>query len=1018
MKDTNEVGVQSASSSSTRSALETDPQGIATPGSRSRSAALNSTAAAVVFDWDGTAVAERGRAADQVRRRVEQLCAKGVHVAVVSGTHVGNVDGQLAARPEGPGTLLLALNRGSELYQVTQNGPVLVHRQDEDPETTAQLDEAAAHAAAVLNERGLDVQVVDKRLNRRKIDLIPGPEWHDPPKSKFSELERAVSARLRRHGIGSIADVARIASGEARRCGLDDPRVTSDAKHVEIGVTDKSDSMRAVLAQLDDLGVGPGLVLLVGDEFGDVGGVPGSDSRMLLPDAPTMTVVSVGNEPGGVPVGVRHLQGGPRVFLALLDEQLLRARHLRVPTVDADARWILRESGSDPFRHRVTETLFTIASGGVATRGSVEETDPLGHALVLASGVYRGDLPVDGLLAGPIWTGLDLAPEPAEDVRVLDMRTGILYREEIAEGGHPMRSMRFASLTKPGVMAMRVEAEAGRLQPTPALELPGPEDAAAAPVRSGRWAATLGRSGGGIAALSSETHGRDANVQTLQRLVATVAEPRVAPRRADAAHRLSAALGAGFERLLAEHRAAWAHRWRAVDVSIPDDPEAELAFRFVLFQLWSLTGASPELAVGARGLSGAAYSGHVFWDADVFLLPAMMTIDPSAASAMVRYRLNRMPQALERARSCGRAGARFPWESALTGDDVTPTSGFLGGREVPILTGELEEHITADVAWAVVRRATWCNEAGTLAADERRLLVETARYWESRATAGLDGRLHIVGVIGPDEYHERVDDNAFTNVMARWNLREACRRAGSDAQPDERAAWDQVAASLVDGYDPETGRHEQFAGYYDLETLLVRDLAPPPVAADILAGRDRIAHSQVIKQPDVLMLHHLVPGEVAPGSLVADLDFYHPRTAHGSSLSPAVAALVLARGGRPDEALELLRVALNLDLEDRGGTTASGLHVGAAGGAWQALLFGVLGVDVRDGVLHLDPKLPAKWHRVDVRFRCLGSDVRVSARSAYMTVSSSRPMSVCRSAGAVVRVDGGHQERVLERGSR
>ena len=129
--------------------------------------------------------------------------------------------------------------------------------------------------------------------------------------------------------------------------------------------------------------------------------------------------------------------------------------------------------------------------------------------------------------------------------------------------------------------------------------------------------------------------------------------------------------------------------------------------RFALFQLWCAIKARGELAVGARGLSGTGYSGHVFWDADVFMLPAVVAMDPAAAAAMVRYRLRRLDAARARARAAGLRGARFPWESAASGEDVTPASGRLGGRRVPILTGQLEEHITADVAWAAAHYASW-----------------------------------------------------------------------------------------------------------------------------------------------------------------------------------------------------------------------------------------------------------------------------------------------------------------------
>ncbi len=149
----------------------------------------------------------------------------------------------------------------------------------------------------------------------------------------------------------------------------------------------------------------------------------------------------------------------------------------------------------------------------------------------------------------------------------------------------------------------------------------------------------------------------------------------------------------------------------------------------------------------------------------------------------------------------------------------------------------------------------------------RDLLVETARYWAGRVRLDPEGRGHLYGVMGPDEYHEVVDDNAYTNVMARWNLRTGAAilaRSGGDA---EVAAWRELADSLVDGWSPETGIYEQFAGYFDLEPLLMSEVAPPPVAVDLLLGPTRVAGSQLLKQADVLMLHHLVPEETVAGSL-------------------------------------------------------------------------------------------------------------------------------------------------------
>ncbi len=735
-------------------------------------------------------------------------------------------------------------------------------------------------------------------------------------------------------------------------------------------------TMRGIVTALARQGVGPGLLLLVGSQFGMPGGRPGPDSPLLVPEAARVFAVSVGPEPAGVPAGVTHLGGGSRMLLALLDEQVRRRARQRVPEVDEDPAWIVSETGPGPLRRRVTESLATLGAWGMATRGSVEEAVPGAQPMVLAAGVYDGAGSGQHLLPGPLWTHLAVEPSPARDRRVLDLRTGVLERTELAVGACPLRTLRLASITVPGVVAMRAEAAAARLpRPRHPLRRPSGAEMTAGRQDGTYWARVDSDRGAGIAAAAVERTRRDGAVRTVQRMAAYASSGRHRPDLRPAVDALRAADSTGFDWLLADHRAAWARRWEAVDVQVRGDPEAQLALRFALFQLWCAIKAHGELPVGARGVSGTGYSGHVFWDADVFMLPAVAAMDPAAAAAMIRYRLRRLGAARARARAAGLRGARFPWESAATGDDVTPASGRLGGRRIPILTGPLEEHITADVAWAAMHYASW---TGLRTPAVRPLLAETARYWASRCRLDAAGRAHIDGVIGPDEYHERVNDNAFTNVMARWNLRAAADAADQYRMaPEEAGLWRDLAARIVDGYDPATGRYEQFTGYFALEPLLVKDVAAPPVAADLLLGRDRVSGSQLIKQPDVLMLHHLVPDQVEPGSLGPNLDYYDPRTAHGSSLSPAITASLLARAGRPDEALAMLRVALALDLDDLTGTTGTGLHMANMGGIWQAVVAGLAGARVQAGVLTVDPVLPSAWDGLQLRFRCLGRKVRL-----------------------------------------
>jgi len=338
---------------------------------------------------------------------------------------------------------------------------------------------------------------------------------------------------------------------------------------------------------------------------------------------------------------------------------------------------------------------------------------------------------------------------------------------------------------------------------------------------------------------------------------------------------------------------------------------------------------------------------------------------------MLEYRLRRLPAALEAARLLGRAGTRFPWESAADGVDVTPGSARLASGElVRIRTGELEEHIVGDVAWAAACYVDWTGDTAFERGPGRPLFVETARYWASRVRFDADGRAHVYGVIGPDEYHEPVDDNAFTNVLARWNLRRAAGLPGIEEA--ERTRWLAVAEALVDGYDRASGIYEQFSGFFELEPLVIEEIAPRrPIAADLLLGAERTRGAQVLKQPDVLMLHHLLPDEVAAGSLVPNLDFYEPRTAHGSSLSPAITASVLARAGRYRPALESLRIAARMDLDDLTGSTAGGLHLATMGGLWQALVFGFAGVRPAGGRLRVEPRLPQEWNALELclRFR-------------------------------------------------
>jgi trehalose/maltose hydrolase-like predicted phosphorylase len=469
----------------------------------------------------------------------------------------------------------------------------------------------------------------------------------------------------------------------------------------------------------------------------------------------------------------------------------------------------------------------------------------------------------------------------------------------------------------------------------------------------------------------------------------------------------------GWRAVVAAHEAAWDARWIASDVLIEGDDESQRAIRFAVYHLTS--AANPEddrVSIGARALTGDAYLGHVFWDTEIYLLPFYTAVWPEAARALLMYRYHTLRGAREKAAHFGFKGALYAWESADTGMETTPERVVLSdGAVVEILTGKMEHHISADVAYAVWQycRATGDDDFFLRAGAE--ILLDTARFWASRAVAEADGRRHIRHVIGPDEYHEDVDDNAFTNVMARRNIARALEalellqarwpdQAGALRQKlalddDELADWRDAMARIVIGLDPTTGIYEQFAGFHALEPLDLAAYAERTAPIDVVIGRERTQRSQVVKQADVVALMALLPGEFPGAAAERNFRHYEPRCAHGSSLSAGMHALVAARLGDPEMALRYLRetAATDLDLDPN---SAGGVRIAGLGALWQAVMLGFAGLDLRGDMLGIDPKLPPLWHglsfRVCWRGRSIG--IRIADRTVEATLVQGQPMDM------------------------
>ena len=712
---------------------------------------------------------------------------------------------------------------------------------------------------------------------------------------------------------------------------------------------------------------------------------------------------------------VDPLSGGPAGSPELLAREAAQPWVELPVTPTDDPEWIFVEEGFTPAREHELESLLAIGNGYVGSRGSLAEGSALSAPATFVAGVFDSEAgSVPGLTPTADWTRLsgtiDGQPlrldrgQNLEHRRILDMRQGILWREwrHQDEAGRitRLRALRLVSLADRHLLVQCVtitpENFSGGLfidailtGPAVRVTAGGTMVAMAVARRvtdpTGRWTPSPELVDG-----RQSLELRLGETYRLDRIVALhtsrdKGEPRETARR-HAERAIEDVAG-----VISEHTDAWLARWQASDLRIEGDLAAQRALRFAIYHL--LSAANPQddrVSIGARGLSGTAYKGHVFWDTDIFMLPFFILTYPEAARALVMYRYHTLSAARAKASRLGYRGALYAWESADSGEEATPPFGVApDGEVIQFLTGEQEQHISADVAFGVWSYWQATGDDRFLVEAGAEILIETARFWESRVEREEDGRYHIRGVIGPDEYHETVDDNAYTNGMAQWNLEVAAETARLVAErwpstwqalsrrlgiePEEPHRWQHVARNLYTGFDERTGLFEQFRGYFGLEEIDLSAFVPRTAPMDVLLGRERIQRSKIIKQPDVVMLIHLLWDRMPPEVRKANFEYYERRCGHGSSLSPAIHALVAARLGDTTLAERYFRQAAEIDLADNMGNAAGGVHAGALGGLWQAAVLGFAGLRFcGESPDEHRANLPPSWRSLSMRFQWRG----------------------------------------------
>ena len=742
--------------------------------------------------------------------------------------------------------------------------------------------------------------------------------------------------------------------------------------------------------------------------------------------------------------------------------------------------WSLRETGLNLDRLAQTESLFALSNGHIGWRGVLDEGEPNGLPGSYLNGVYEDrplpfaersyGRPESGETVINVTNGkiirLSVDDEPFDlrygslrsHERILDFRTGILTRraEWASPAGAAVRvtSQRLVSFSHRAVAAIcyDVEALGQAAQITVQSELQANEQL---PASDGdpRAAAVLD------CPLMAEFQYRDENLVLLMhrtkqsglrvgvamdhviegpdglradghvsadvgmvtaatalepgqrlRLMKFVAYGWSSKRSLEAVRdQVSAALisarQAGWDGLVAAQRAFLSDFWDRSDVEVDGDPEIQQAVRFSLFHVLQAGVRGEDRPIPAKGLTGPGYDGHTFWDTEMFVLPVLSLTAPDAAASALRWRHSTLPVARARAAELGFAGAAFAWRT-ITGPEC---SGYWPASLAAF-------HVNAAIADAVLRYVAVTGDSDFDRTTGMELLVDTARLWRSLGHHDSQGRFHIDGVTGPDEYSALADDNVYTNLMARQNLLAAADRA--ERYPDrarelgvgleEAASWRDAATKMFIPYDEALGVHPQAAGYTGHQ---VWDFAGTPADQYPLMLHHPyfdLYRKQVVKQADLVLALQRCSDAFTAEQKARNFDYYEALTVRDSSLSANTQAAIAAEVGELDLAFDYLGEAALIDLDDLEHNTRDGVHIASLAGTYGALISGFAGLRYETGGPHFAPRLPDGMARLAFTVVLQGRRLRVEIKhkSARYLLAEGEPLDI-RHHGATVTLTAG-----------
>jgi alpha,alpha-trehalose phosphorylase len=721
--------------------------------------------------------------------------------------------------------------------------------------------------------------------------------------------------------------------------------------------------------------------------------------------------------------------------------------------------WVVRETELDLDRLAQTESVFALANGHLGLRANFDEGEPFGLPGTYLGGFYElrplpyaesayGN-PEAGQTVVNVTNGklirLLVQDEPFDvrygqlrsHERILDLRAGLLNRR--VEWRSPtdrvvrISSTRLVSFTQRAVAAVLYEvepldAEASLVvqselvanEPLPMTEAdPRAAAALAAPLESqfcrgaGQRAVLVHSTrSSGLTVGAAMDHlidgppGTDSSVEAhpdIARLTITTTAAPGKPLRVikflaygwssqrsvaaigdQVAAALAGARHTGWDGLVQEQRTYLDRYWGNADIELDGDAELQQAVRFALFHTLQAGARGERRAIPAKGLTGAGYDGHTFWDTEAFVLPVLTYVAPHAAGDALRWRHQTLELARRRARTLGLQGAAFPWRT-ISGEEC---SGYWPA-------GTAAFHINGDIADAVIRYQMATDDQEFEHDVGVELLIETARLWRSLGHHDAAGRFRIDGVTGPDEYSAIADNNVYTNLIARRNLRGAAdaaerqpaRAAELGVDDEEMASWRDAAEAMLIPYDPKLGVHPQAEEFTEHQRWPFETTSPEQYPLLLHFPYFDLYRKQVVKQADLVLALLVCGEEFTQDQKDRDFDYYEQLTVRDSSLSAGTQAIVAAEVGHLELAYDYFAEAALMDLEDLEHNTRDGVHIASLAGAAGVAMAGFGGMRDHGGELSFKPRLPGALTRLSFRVRFRGRRLKIEVEQRHATYS-------------------------------